>query len=1283
MMIALMCAFCIIGAVANAQQTDNHLLSAVPPPGKVVIDGKLDDWDLSGQIEVFANFKTKNSYSAKVAAMYDQDNFYLSVEWRDPTPMHNMIDSNFDIGFGWRSDCLQLRLKTDMIVGDVSCWYSTAADHPVINIAYGRFSGGKDADDVDKFNSLNDALKSGAQEAFKKGDDGKSYVQEIALPWKLITGQGAIVKATGKPFKEPMSFKAGDTFSMGMEFLWGPADGRTFPIHRYADLLKEGTSSREFFWTAVDSWGPVRLEPKGNLKREKVEIAASAAYLQKTGGPVTLKYEMPFDGFATIVIEDENGKRVRNLVGMAPRSKGTQTDFWDGTDDQGKFAPLGKYRWRGLLHQGIDPVYEASYGTPGNPPWDNVDNTGAWMSDHCAPNAVAAGTGLMALAAPGSEGGWALIATDMDGKKLWGERKFQGIRDLAVDGDYILAGMNDRYWEKDPPPPTVGRAEFKTGKYAPFECKPNPELIVPVATKDEKASLVGMAISGDQLAVALGGLNVIRFFNKKTMEKVGQINISDVQDVAADAKGVLYAISGKTVVKKDGDQWKPVISAGLEKPFSLAIGQDGRMFVSEKASNQILVFDAAGKAAGAIGVKGGRPVPGKWEPNGMRNPAGIAVDAQGRIWVAEDDMFPKRVSVWTSDPSTGSGQAGKLVRDFIGPTTYGGMGAAVDSTNKTRVFGNGCEFKLDYDKNQTTVVASLVNDNLVGELLKIDGREYFMNKKGTLFIRRGDTLVLVASVGVGVGKPDQDVPELVSLGLGGVAKFDKQSYVSWVWSDVNDDGKGQPDEVTIIPGASLGGGYWGGYWLDEDFNIWAAPGGYGPQEVSRIPLKGWSKGGVPIWDLAAKKNLGTRESPGPNKLYLAMKDGAVVGTPLTGLAADGSVRWTYSKDGWGDVHGSHLAPIPDRDDLLIGTISCIGRADTKGKLGKIFAMNSNMGRLYIMTTDGLLVASVFQDCRTGCDGWPNDVKKGAPMGGVTMGGEWFGGYFFKAEATSEYYLIAGGTSYNLIKLNGLDTLAPIAGGSFEFTGKDLLAAETLQKERAAAAAAANVLAIARLEKTPELDGKIEKYPKDSFVEWISGGYKTKALVGTDGTNLCLVYDVNGDANPMVNGGQDWTQLFITGDSVDLQLGTNAGADPKRVNPEPGDERILISVIDNKPVAVLYRWKVKDGDKHPVKFTCPWRDHTVDDVRKLDDAKINIVRSGSHYMVEALIPLKSLGFDPQAGKEYKLDLGVIFSDAKGNDRAARVYWSNKATGLVNDVPGEIMGSPNLWGRASLK
>jgi hypothetical protein len=60
----------------------------------------------------------------------------------------------------------------------------------------------------------------------------------------------------------------------------------------------------------------------------------------------------------TLVIEDASGRRVRNLVGMAPRAKGRQTDAWDGLDEVANLAAPESYRWRGLFHQGIDPVYE-------------------------------------------------------------------------------------------------------------------------------------------------------------------------------------------------------------------------------------------------------------------------------------------------------------------------------------------------------------------------------------------------------------------------------------------------------------------------------------------------------------------------------------------------------------------------------------------------------------------------------------------------------------------------------------------------------------------------------------------------------------------------------------------------------------------------------------------------------------------------------------------------------------------------------------------------------------
>jgi len=1247
---------------AFAQQTDNHALHAVPHSGKVVIDGKLDDWDLSGQIDVFANFKTRNNYSTKVAAMYDKENFYLLVTWRDPTPMFNMVDSNFDIGSGWKSDCLQLRLKTDMVIVDVACWYSAAAKHPVVSIQYGRYTGESDPESNKNFQNIMDALKVGALEAFQMGEDGKSYTQEIALPWKLITGQGAIVKATGKPYKEPKTYGPGDSFNMGMEFLWGPPDGRTFPIHRYADLLKPGTSSREFFWTAENAWGSVILEPKGNLKLPAVEYAASTEYLQKTEGPVKLNYTMPFDGFATLVVDDGQGRRVKNVIGMAPRAKGKQTDLWDGTDDQGKLMPPGTYKMRGLLHAGIDPVYEASYGTPGVPPWETGDGTGGWMSDHNPDVAVAAGSKMMLLAASGCESGRALVGADLNGRRKWGESKFQGIAAVAADDTYAYAGMN-------PAEPSIGRLLLADGKYAPFATQPEPQLMVKVATAEEKATVRGLAVAADRLAVALAGPDVVRFYNKVSMQPQGEVKLTAPGGLAYDTAGALLAVSGQSVVKIVDGKVTPVVTANLEKPMGLALDAQGRIYVADRGTQQVKVFTAAGAFDHAVGVAGGRPLPGKWVAGGMREPNGIAIDPQGRLWVAEETMYPKRFSVWGAD--------GKPVMDFNGPPTYGGLGACVDSDDKTRVFGNGCEFKLDYAADKATVTANLLDGNINGELLKINGREYFINKRGELSQRRGDALVKVAAVGS------------VQLARGGVildnwgqkctfpltAPKDTKDWFGYVWSDLNDDGQMQAEECQTTT-EKLDGGYWGGYWLDEKFNIYTGPGGYGSQTVCTIPLAGWTKAGTPTWDLTKLRVIvANRESVGPNKLYCVGEGKVIVGTPLTCLADDGTKLWSYGKDLFNDVHGSHLAPIPERDDQLYGTLNCIGTAQTP--VGKAFAMGSNMGRLFVMTTDGLLVGSVFQDCRIGPDAWPNDPRAGAPLGGVTMGGEWFGGYFFKAKATSEYYLIAGG--YTLIKLNGLDKLQAIPASTITVTGKDLLAAEKLQKEQAAAKAVANELTITRIATPAKLDGKLEKYAKESIVSWKAGNASARSAVATDGTSLYLAYDVNGDANPMVNGGKDVTQLFVTGDSVDLQLGTNPDGNAKRGEAVPGDLRLLISVLDGKPAVVLYRWKTA-GAKHPQTFTCPWRNYTVEDVQVLTDATVTINRRADGYTVEAAVPLKTLGFDPQPGKSYKLDLGVIFSDATGTTRLLRMYWANKATGLVNDVPGEIMGNPNLWGTA---
>lgn len=1248
-----------------ARQTDNHLLLAVPAPGRVTVDGDLAEWDLSGRIMICSDVENLlGQCGGAVAMMYDAEALYVGVDWDDPTPMVNNYDPRFDIDLRkcFHSDSIQCHFRTDQerkVIG----WFFTKGQTPGVCVLEGWFPWHDDR----PIPYIDGLRQLGITEAFKAKPDGKGYFQELRIPWKAIVKSGR-------------AYLAGEEFDCMLDLVGGPESGKGWPLYHMMDLVEPGAVHTGWFWEVRPIYGKVRCSPTGHLQLPQPEFLARtndhAVRHQRTDGPVPLPYSMPYNGFATLVIEDAQGRRIRNLVGMAPRSRGPQVEHWDGTDERGQLVPPGQYRFRGLSHQGIEPFYAATYGTPGRPPWDTADGTGAWLSDHCPPRALAAGGNVVVVGAERGESGSSLMGLDAQGRKLWGDSGLVGVNALAADDQYayVLLGA----WDVKP---ALSRVELATGRYAPFATAAGPQLRVPLGRPDDKPLWIpGLAVAGDRLAIPLG--NVLRFYDKRSAAILGERPVPSLGGVAGHvASGFVVWTEGK-IAKLVANQLEPFISADLpEWPEGLALDAAGRVFLSDRKTQQVRVYGADGKFLRAMGRPGGRPRTGPWQPDGLLQPRGLAVDPQGRLWVAEEDNSPRRVSVWNPE--------GRLQMDFIGPTGYGGTGANADPDDPARVFGSDCEFRLDWTGAQRAEVVAALGP-VAGQLMKIQNREYIMSKSGRLYLRQDASLKPVAAMGnLGIKDlknfADIPLPE-APAGTHGYAS------ISFVWSDRNDDGQAQPDEV--VCGSRWSGwkelkypvgvsGYFGGYWLDEKFNLYGLAGesfganGGRPVMATRIPLQGWTPGGAPVWDVARQQVL-SDSGKVQGCLYLPSGGQVIAGAPLTCVRDDGTVLWTY-QDRWAGVHASHNAPIPERDDQLIGTLGCIGRAPTA--LGTVFAMHANMGRLYLMTTDGLFVAAVFQDCRMGGEAWPKQARPGASLRGVTMGSEWFGGHFFQSTKTGDYFLIAGFTAYNLIKLTGFDTLRAIPGQTVNVRPADLEVAVEAAQRRLTPAAPPSPLRITRLTAPPPLDGRLTGFSKESFVSWSAGPYQLRAALAVDSTNLYLAYDVSGDDNPMVNHGKDVNQLFVTGDSVDLQLGTDPAADPTRPMAALGDLRLLISVFENRPVAVLYRWKVKDG-RQPVTFTCPWRSHTVDRVDVLPEARVNVARRGGGYNLEAAVTLASLGFTPKPGQDHKLDLGVIFSDAKGDNRAARVYWSNKATGLVADVPGEIMPAPQLWGRGNV-
>jgi len=222
---------------------------------------------------------------------------------------------------------------------------------------------------------------------------------------------------------------------------------------------------------------------------------------------------------------------------------------------------------------------------------------------------------------------------------------------------------------------------------------------------------------------------------------------------------------------------------------------------------------------------------------------------------------------------------------------------------------------------------------------------------------------------------------------------------------------------------------------------------------------------------------------------------------------------------------------------------------------------------------------------------------------------------------------------------------------------------------------------------PVVDGQLGDWAGASWVDIDKSGvganfnadtkpYDITASVSVVGDRLYAAWKT-GNSNLLQNSGEIPEAPFKTGGALDLMLATNPQANPKRENPVAGDIRLLITMAKGKPMAVLYR-AVVAGTKTPVPFSSPWRTITLDKVENVSD-QIQLAGKGGNY--EISVPLSVLGLQPQVGQALRGDIGILRGD--GNQTTARIYWSNKATGITADVPSEAQLTPQLWGRVEFK
>jgi hypothetical protein len=318
-------------------------------------------------------------------------------------------------------------------------------------------------------------------------------------------------------------------------------------------------------------------------------------------------------------------------------------------------------------------------------------------------------------------------------------------------------------------------------------------------------------------------------------------------------------------------------------------------------------------------------------------------------------------------------------------------------------------------------------------------------------------------------------------------------------------------------------------------------------------------------------------------------------------------------------------------------------------------------RPHLFTSDGLYVGTLL-------DG-------GSKLGPAALWGE-SQPYFYQAPDGTPYIINGGNQAEHVFRIRGLERGA--VGrfeGTYRLSAEDVEKAAAMREVPAAAAPPRPVLAVTWLDKPPAIDGDLGDWNLAAGVAIDGGnGRSVEVALGRDERKLYLAYRVH-ERRPLQNGGADWQTLFASGDCVDLMLATDAQADANRRAAATGDLRLLLSVFQGRPLAVLYR-PVVPGTRAPVTISTI----RIDRVTRLDAAQVAARRDAARgfYTLEAAVPLAELGIDPKSTAGLRGDVGAIFADESGRSRSLRLYYYNRHTEMLSDVPTEATLQPAEWG-----
>ena len=579
-----------------------------------------------------------------------------------------------------------------------------------------------------------------------------------------------------------------------------------------------------------------------------------------------------------------------------------------------------------------------------------------------------------------------------------------------------------------------------------------------------------------------------------------------------------------------------IAAAAAQDPQGIAIDSAGKIFISDQGnSNQVKEYAQDGRLLKTFGQAGPLEA-GAYNQLHMNHPKGIALDSNGKLWVAEDDLQPKRLSIWNPD--------GTLLRAFYGPPQYGG-GIVIDRHDPSRFFYYGMEFHVDLLQRKQNLVRIYhrrgldstfdANSSSPDMPLEFGGHRYFTDAFNTatfgatiafLYLDKGDVAVPVAGFG---RAQDWDVlkqPPYRYLWPPGTSPRDSvwQHPAAFVWSDLNGNGKPDPQEIVIRAG-----------WLDG-----ITMSNDGSFLVSNLAANSSSTGhalllppiritelGVPVYDFAKAITLApSQRSPSDGgQQVLTGSNGWLVQTtappPYSNFGLGGSKngvpQWSYPSP-WPGLHASHNSPGPDRPGMLVGTTHLLGGIVDHPKAGPLFFLNGNQGNIYVFTQDGLFVSQLFQDVRQGQLWEMPSEQPNALLNELTLHDE---NFFPSVTQTpnGKVYLVAGAIPA-VVRVDGLDTIERLPPSKIEISVDELRQCqETLSESKSSIQGhgGAKLLKVFILPTAAALDGNPENLQISAWAPidtrgagaWFNPNtkaYDVKGGILVAGTNLIAAWE---------------------------------------------------------------------------------------------------------------------------------------------------------------------------------